>query len=112
MQQDSEDRLMRITSATHSLKGALTAKAGCTGTADTKQCCFSWAELCMADNHAALHPSNLSHRVLQMRWSEKARGKVSWIAFVYRRHGQLVNVKYRSMNKEFMQVQTSSYLCA
>ena len=28
MQQDSEDRLMRIMSATHSLKGALTAKAG------------------------------------------------------------------------------------
>ena len=41
-----------------------------------------------------------------MRWSAKARGRVSWIAFVYRRHEQLVNVKYRSMNKEFMQVQT------
>ena len=45
-----------------------------------------------------------------MRWSAKARGRVSWLAFVYRRHGQLVNVKYRSMNKEFMQVRPSPFI--
>ena len=41
---------------------------------------------------------------VQMRYSAKAGGNVSWLAFVYRRQGQLVNVKYRSMNKEFIQV--------
>ena len=96
--------------------------SGCRGwLGPTRDICFSHTGLLLVMGrfdcgrraccpHAA--PCILNAWLLQMRWSEKARGKVSWIAFVYRRHGQLVNVKYRSMNKEFMQVQTFTCACS
>ena len=42
--------------------------------------------------------------VLQLRFSGKAKAWQPFIAFVYRLHGEVTNVKYRSLQKEFMQV--------